>query len=91
MNATPLRSIQESAGAGFIAYGSPNDHVEVVDSFGAFEAEYAALRKGVGVLDMPQRGSIEIRGSERLIFLQAMLTNVVNLPNWTPFCAPWAM
>ena len=75
MNTTPLRSIQESAGAGFIAYGSPNDHVEVVDSFGAFEAEYAALRKGVGVLDMPQRGSIEIRGSERLIFLQAMLTN----------------
>ena len=75
VDATPLHAIQESAGAGFIGYGSPDDHVEVVDSFGAYEAEYAALRKGVGVLDMPQRGLIEVRGSDRLTFLQAMVTN----------------
>lgn len=72
-----LLSIHEQAGAGFIAYGPADGTgvVQVVDTFGRYEAEYAAIRKGVGLMDLPQRGVIELSGDDRLAFLHQVLTH----------------
>jgi folate-binding protein YgfZ len=42
------------------------------------ETEYAALRRGAGVLDCPQRGTLHVRGGERLGFLDRMLTAAIK-------------
>ncbi len=36
--------------------------------------EYAALRRSAGLIDMPHRATVEITGSDRVEFLQRMLT-----------------
>ena len=66
-------SLQDGTEATYVPYG---DH-HVVETFGAYEAEYAVIRKGVGIMDMPPRGLIEMRGADRTAFLQAMVTNDV--------------
>lgn len=84
----PIRALAEQAGATFIPYGpaaarpgprgegdGQSEGAELVAEFGAYEAEYAAIRKGVGILDTPQRGVVSVAGSDRLAFLQSMLTN----------------
>mgnify|MGYP001607335176 CR=1 FL=1 len=43
--------------------------------FGAWEAEYHALRTSVGLLDDSTQALIEVRGADRASFLQALLTN----------------
>lgn len=50
--------------------------VMVVEAIEPVEIEYAAIRRGGGaaVLDRPERGMIEVRGSDRLDFLNRMLT-----------------
>jgi tRNA-modifying protein YgfZ len=53
---------------------SGGDPVEVVQTYGELELEYAAVRKGCGLFDTPQRAVIEVAGSERLAFLNRMLT-----------------
>lgn len=68
----PLHDIQEKAGATFVPAGGG---VEVIDTFGPYEAEYAVIRKGVGVLHLPQRGVVEVTGGDRLDFLHRMLTH----------------
>ncbi len=65
---------QAAAGAAFISYGGEGG-VEVVETFGEYEAEYAAIRKGVGLMATPQRGLIAVRGTQWAAFLQSMLTN----------------
>ena len=50
----------------------------MVDSFGAYESEYASIRKGVGIMDLPQTTLVEVTGGERLDFLNRMLTNAVK-------------
>ena len=65
---------QQAAGATFISYGGEGG-VEMVETFGEYEAEYAAIRKGVGLMATPQRGLIAVRGTEWAAFLQSMLTN----------------
>lgn len=47
---------------------------EVVATFGDLEAEYAALRKGAGILDCPHRGTLLVEGDDRHDFLNRMLT-----------------
>src|SRR5438067_13281478 len=69
--ANPLRTMQEQAGATFMAWGA----AEVVDVFGLYAGDYAAIRKGAAILDMPQRGVLELRGADRLTFLHSMLTH----------------
>ena len=59
-------------------YGEGAAGVELVESFGEYEAEYAAIRKGVAIFDAPQRGLVSVRGADRRSFLQAMLTNDVG-------------
>lgn len=70
-----LHAIQEGAGASFLPYGPGEGAIELVESFGDYEAEYAAIRKGVGIFETPQRGLVEVHGSDRLEFLHRMLTN----------------
>ncbi len=94
---SPLRNLHALAEASFIAYGMPpgasetargGAHageaypaVEVVETFGDIEGEYAALRKGCVMLDQPQRATIEVTGGERHEFLNRMLTqNLRGMP-----------
>jgi folate-binding protein YgfZ len=55
----------------------------VVETFGEIEGEYAALRKGCVVLDLPQRGAVRITGAERVDFLNRMVTQ--ELKGLKPF------
>ena len=71
----PLRSLQQASDAIFMPYGDAQHGVEVVETFGSYEAEYAAIRKSVALFDMPQRGLVDVRGADRLAFLHAMITN----------------
>ncbi len=84
---SPLRPLLEQAGAGFMTYGPmhPPDAatpaqptIELVDTFGEYEAEYAAIRKGVALLTMPQRGMIEVTGADRAAFLHRLLTHDIS-------------
>ena len=67
----PLRSVHVQAEAEFQAYAE----VEIVSTFGEPQAEYAALHKSCGMMDLPQRGLLELTGKDRLPFLNNLLTN----------------
>ena len=68
---SPLHILHENAGAQFQPYGD----VTIVSTFGEPQAEYAAIRKSAGLMDLPQRGIIELSGKDRLPFLNNLLTN----------------
>lgn len=68
----PLRELH----AGMpLAEFQPYDQLEIVSTFGEPQAEYAAIRKGCGLMDCPQRGVLELAGRDRLAFLNNLLTN----------------
>lgn len=68
----------EQLGAELIGYG-PTDHaVPMADSFGSFEAEYAAIRRHVAVLHLPQTGLIKITGEDVKPFLHNMLSQNIT-------------
>jgi folate-binding protein YgfZ len=67
----PLLPLHQQAEAELQAYGD----VQVVSTFGEPQAEYAAIRKGAGLIDLPQRGFIQLSGRDRLPFLNNLLTN----------------
>jgi folate-binding protein YgfZ len=74
---SPLNNRHEDAGATFLEFGSSEADApgaRVVESFGEIEAEYAAIRKGVALLDFPHRAVVRVTGSERVDFLNRMLT-----------------
>jgi folate-binding protein YgfZ len=58
--------------AEFQPYGQA---LEIVSTFGQPQAEYAALHKTAGLMDLPQRGLVELTGMDRLTFLNNLLTN----------------
>ncbi len=66
-----LHELHTQADAEFQPYGA----VEVVSTFGEPQAEYAAIRKGCALIDLPQRGLLEVSGKDRLPFLNNLLTN----------------
>ncbi|MHC5022952.1 MAG: CAF17-like 4Fe-4S cluster assembly/insertion protein YgfZ, partial [Planctomycetota bacterium] len=47
----------------------------IVGTLGEVEAEYAAIRRGAGLLDCPHRGTLVVTGSDRRDFLNRMVTN----------------
>lgn len=53
----------------------PYDQLEIVSTFGEPQAEYAAIRKSAALMDLPQRGFLELTGRDRLPFLNNLLTN----------------
>jgi folate-binding protein YgfZ len=67
----PLREVHRQAEAEFQDWAE----VEIVSTFGEPQAEYAAMHKSAGMMDLPQRGIIEITGKDRLPFLNNLLTN----------------
>lgn len=73
-----LHQMQSDAGAQFIPFG--DESTVIAATFGAYELEYAAIRKGVGVLHLPQRGVLRLTGSEadRRDFLHRLLTQDIR-------------
>lgn len=68
----------EQLGADLIGYGPADHAVAIADSFGSFEAEYAAIRRHVGVLYLPQTGLIKLTGEDVKPFLHNMLSQDIN-------------
>ena len=64
----------------WIPYGPAEEAhcVQIAADIGAAAAEYAAIRRGVGVMDSSQRGVIEVRGAHRIAFLQRMVTQDIS-------------
>lgn len=71
---SPVHVLHEQREAYFLPYGVETSLSSVVETFGDLDMEYAALRKGSVIFDENHMGTIEIRGSERLAFLNSMLT-----------------
>jgi aminomethyltransferase len=67
----PLQAQHEQSAAEFQPYAE----TPIVSTFGLPQAEYAAIRKSAAILDMPQRGILELTGRDRLPFLNNLLTN----------------
>jgi folate-binding protein YgfZ len=86
---SPLKRTHQEAEASIAAYGPPitvegeAQPVEIVETYGDLELEYAALRKHCIVLDQPYRGVVEVTGPDRLEFLNRMLTQ--ELKDLSPF------
>ncbi len=75
MALNPLQSLHEQAEAAFLPYGP---ELQVVESYGEVEAEYAAIRKGAALMDAPHRGVAILTGKDRLSFLHNKVTNDTN-------------
>src|SRR4051794_8821473 len=69
----PLHDLHRQAEAEFQSWAS----IEIVSTFGEPQAEYAALHKGCALVDLPQRGVIEVTGKDRLPFLNNLISNEV--------------
>lgn len=83
---SPLNNRHEAAEASFLDFGAADGTgptARVVETFGEIEAEYAAIRKGVALLDLPHRATIRVTGGERIDFLNRMLTQELR-PGGSP-------
>jgi folate-binding protein YgfZ len=69
--ANPLFRLHQQAEAEFQNYAG----TEIVLTFGEPQAEYAAIRKSAGIIDLAQRNVLELRGEDRPAFLNGLLTN----------------
>jgi len=59
----------------WMAYGGAEDGPrEVVAGYGLLELEYAAFRRGAAVVERSCRGTIAVRGTDRVEFLNRMVT-----------------
>ncbi|MDB5323276.1 MAG: putative Aminomethyltransferase, glycine cleavage system protein [Phycisphaerales bacterium] len=67
----PLHALHAQTAAEFQSYAE----LEIVSTFGQPEAEYSAIRKAAALMDLPQRGVLELTGKDRLAFLNNLLTN----------------
>ncbi|HEX8876735.1 MAG TPA: hypothetical protein VF777_08310 [Phycisphaerales bacterium] len=98
---SPINPLHEQAQAMVLAYGPetpaastdtaaasptpPPTPIAVVGTYGELELEYAALRKGCLLLDLPHRSVLEVTGSERLEFLNRMITQELKpAKQWIP-------
>jgi folate-binding protein YgfZ len=68
--ASPLQDLHRQAEADLTRWGD----VEIVSTYGEPQAEYAAIRKAAGLIDLPQRGFLELTGKDRLTFLNNVLS-----------------
>ncbi|HEX8915164.1 MAG TPA: hypothetical protein VF796_22625, partial [Humisphaera sp.] len=69
----PLKPLHDAADAELQNY----EAIEVVATFGEPQAEYAALHKACGLMDLAHRGVLELTGKDRLPFLNNLVTNEV--------------
>ena len=66
-----LHEFHHSLGARFVEFNGP----EIVADYGDWLAEYQALRKSAGILDLSFRGRICLLGNDRIRFLHGQITN----------------
>ncbi len=71
---SPLRAELLRRRAELAPYGPENAGVEMAQTLGPVELEYASLRKACVLIDQPTRGIVEITGTDRIDFLNRMLT-----------------
>ncbi|XAM01375.1 hypothetical protein OT109_08265 [Phycisphaeraceae bacterium D3-23] len=74
----PLHEHLQTLGAELIGYGPAEQEVAIAEDFGAFEQEYAAIRRHVGLLHLPQTGLVSVTGDDRADFLHRMCTQDIN-------------
>jgi folate-binding protein YgfZ len=67
----PLKDLHRQAEAEFQSWAD----IEIVQTFGEPQAEYAFIHKSAGMIDLPQRGILELTGKDRLPLLNNLLTN----------------
>ncbi len=67
----PLHPLHQQADAEFQSYAD----LEITSTFGEPQAEYSAIRKAAAIMDLPQRGVLQLTGKDRLPFLNNLLTN----------------
>jgi len=53
---------------------APSPPIQIVGTYGELNLEYAAIRKGCLLLDLPHRAVLEVTGADRLEFLNRMVT-----------------
>jgi len=75
---SPLREQHLQAEATLTPYGPLTPPVELVESFGEVDFEYAAIRKACALIDAPHRATLEIAGDERREFLNNMVTQEIG-------------
>lgn len=73
---SPLNAAHGAAGALDALYGPPERGIAVVQVYRSVGSEYAAIRRtgGALLLDQPQRATLEVRGADRIEFLNRMVT-----------------
>ncbi len=80
----PLVDFHRSNGAQFIEFNG----WLLPAHFGNSAAEYAAVRSAIGLMDLSDRGLLQVTGPDRLSFLQGMLSN--DLRTLKPFTGQYA-
>ncbi|MFG0274282.1 MAG: hypothetical protein ACF8QF_04415 [Phycisphaerales bacterium] len=81
---SPLRNLHDAAEAETIPYAASGaGPVEIVGTFGQLELEYAAIRRGGALFDLPHRATLVVTGEEAMDFLGRMLTQRLD------DLAPW--
>ena len=71
MQRSTLYRLHQALGATFITTAG----WEMPQHFGDLQAEYQALRHGVGLCDLSHRGLVRVTGQDRQRFLHAMVSN----------------
>lgn len=74
---------REQAELEWLPYGGPDEDGQPLCAIpatfgGEVEAEYAAIRRGAALLDMPHRGTLVVRGDDRLDLLERLVTQKVG-------------
>ncbi len=67
----PLIESHRTVEAETLAY----DQIEIVNTFGDPSREYGAIFESCALMDMPQRGVLELTGTDRLPFLNNLISN----------------
>jgi len=74
-----------AAAIDYLPWGDADEHgrplCQIVAGFGEVEAEYASLRRGAGLIDLPNRATLTITGTfnDRRDFLNRMLTQEMKV------------
>lgn len=71
---SPMLDLYETHGVPLQAWGAPERGLLVPLAFEAVELEYAAIRKGAALMDLPNSGTIVATGADRIAFLNNLIT-----------------
>lgn len=90
---SPIADLHTRAEALIQRYGPEQPDaagVDLVQTYGPFESEYACVRKACGLMDEPHRACVSVTGTDRLAFLNRMVTNDLRaLSAWSLRRAFW--